>query len=146
MKVILNKDVKDLGKKGELVNVSDGYAKNFLIPRKIAVVADATAMNELKNREMSKAHHLAVEKANAEAAAKTLEGQSVRISAKAGSNGRLFGSVTSKEIAEQIKKVYGIEIDKKKIVVEDIRSFGTFECTVKVYTGISAKIFIVVGE
>lgn len=146
MKVILNQDVKDLGKKGELVNVSDGYAKNFLIPRKIAVVADATAMNELKNREMAKAHHLAVEKANAEAAAKTLEGKSIKISAKAGANGRLFGSVTSKEIAEQIKKSFDIDIDKKKIVVEDIRSFGTFECTVKVYTGISAKMFIVVGE
>ncbi len=146
MKVILNKDVKDLGKKGELVNVSDGYAKNFLIPRKIAVIADATAMNELKNREMSKAHHLAVEKANAEAAAKTLEGKSIKISAKAGANGRLFGSVTSKEISETIKNVYNIEIDKKKIIVEDIRSFGTFECTVKVYSGISAKIFIVVGE
>lgn len=146
MKVILNKDVKDLGKKGELVNVSDGYAKNFLIPRKIAVIADATAMNELKNREMSKAHHLAVEKANAEAAANTLEGKSIKVSAKAGANGRLFGSVTSKEIAEQIKNQYNIEIDKKKIVIDDIRSFGTFEGTVKIYTGISAKIFVVVGE
>lgn len=146
MKVILNQDVKDLGKKGELVNVSDGYAKNFLLPRKIAVIADAAAMNELKNREMSKAHHLAVEKANAEAAAKTLEGKSLRISAKAGANGRLFGSVTSKEISEQIKKTFDIDIDKKKIIVEDIRSFGTFECTVKVYTGISVKIYIVVGE
>lgn len=146
MKVILNKDVKDLGKKGELVNVSDGYAKNFLIPRKIAVIADATAMNELKNREMSKAHHLAVEKANAEAAAATLEGKSVRVTAKAGANGRLFGSVTSKEIAEQIKAQYGVEVDKKKVMVEDIRNFGTFECTVKIYTGISAKVFVVVGE
>lgn len=146
MKVILNQDVKDLGKKGELVNVSDGYAKNFLLPRKIAVVADAAAMNELKNREMSKAHHLAVEKANAQAAAEKLEGKSLRISAKAGANGRLFGSVTSKEIAEHIKNVFDIDIDKKKIAVEDIRSFGTFECTVKVYTGISAKLFIVVGE
>ncbi len=146
MKVILNKDVKDLGKKGELVNVSDGYAKNFLIPRKIAVVADATAMNELKNREMSKAHHLAVEKANAEAAAEKLNGKSVRISAKAGSNGRLFGSVTSKEIAEQIKNTFDIDIDKKKIVVDDIRSFGTFEATAKIYTGIAAKFFVVVGE
>ncbi len=146
MKVILNQDVKDLGKKGELVNVSDGYAKNFLIPRKIAVIADATAMNELKNREMSKAHHLAVEKANAEAAAAKLEGKSIRISAKAGSNGRLFGSVTSKEIAEQLKKSFEIDIDKKKISVEDIRSFGTFEATAKIYTGISAKFFVVVGE
>ena len=146
MKVILNKDVKDLGKKGELVNVSDGYAKNFLIPRKLAVIADATAMNELKNREMSKAHHLAVEKANAEAAAKTLEGKNIKIVAKAGANGRLFGSVTSKEIAERIKADYNIGIDKKKVIVDDIRSFGTFECTLKIYNGISAKVFIVVGE
>lgn len=146
MKVILNQDVKDLGKKGELVNVSDGYAKNFLIPRKIAVIADATAMNELKNREASKAHHLAVEKANAEAAAKALEGKTIKIKAKAGANGRLFGSVSSKEIAETIKNTFGVEIDKKKIVVEDIRNFGTYECTIKIYTGISAKMFISVGE
>lgn len=146
MKLILNADVKDLGKKGELVNVSDGYAKNFLIPRKLAVVADANAMNELKNREASKAYHLAVEKAEAEKAAQFLEGKSVKVSAKAGANGRLFGSVTSKEIAEQIKKQFNIDVDKKKVIAEDIRSFGTYECTVKVYTGISAKMFIVVGE
>ena len=146
MKVILLQDVKGHGKKGELCNVSDGYARNFLFPKKLAVEADNTAMNELKNREMSKAHHLAVEKANAEAAAATLEGKSVRVTAKAGANGRLFGSVTSKEIAEQIKAQYGIEIDKKKIIVDDIRNFGTYECTVKIYTGISAKVFIVVGE
>lgn len=146
MKVILNKDVKDLGKKGELVNVSDGYAKNFLIPRKIAVVADAAAMNELKNREAAKAHHLAVEKANAEATAKTLEGKSVKITAKAGANGRLFGSVSAKDVAEQLKASFDVDIDKKKIIVDDIRNFGTYECTIKIYTGISAKIFVVVGE
>lgn len=146
MKVILNQDVKDLGKKGELVNVSDGYAKNFLIPRKIAVVADNTAMNELKNREASKAHHLAVEKAEAQAAADKLNGKSVKVQAKAGANGRLFGSVTSKEIAEKIKEQYSVEIDKKKIVSEDIRNYGTYECTLKIYTGITAKIFVVVGE
>ncbi len=146
MKVILNQDVKDLGKKGELVNVSDGYAKNFLIPRKIAVVADNTAMNELKNREASKAHHLAVEKAEAQAAAEKLNGKTVKVQAKAGANGRLFGSVTSKEIAEKIKEQYNIEIDKRKVVSEDIRNYGTYECTLKIYTGITAKIFVVVGE
>ena len=146
MKVILNQDVKDLGKKGELVNVSDGYAKNFLIPRKVAVIADNTAMNELKNREASKAHHLAVEKAEAQAAADKLNGKSVKVQAKAGANGRLFGSVTSKEIAEKIKEQYNVEIDKRKIVSEDIRNFGSYECTLKIYTGITAKIFVVVGE
>ena len=146
MKVILNQDVKSLGKKGELVNVSDGYAKNYLIPRKIAAVADAAAMNELKNREASKAYQLAKEKENAENAAKTLDGKTIKISAKAGANGRLFGSVTSKEISEKIKADYDIDIDKKRIVTEDIRSFGTYECTLKIYTGVAATVYVMVGE
>ncbi len=146
MKVILKKDVKGLGKKGELVNVSDGYAKNYLVPRKIAAFADAAAMNELKNREASKAYQLAQEKANAEKAAELLDGRTVKVSAKAGANGRLFGSVTSKEISERIKETYDVEIDRKKIVSEDIRNFGTYECTLKIYSGITAKIYVVVGE
>ena len=146
MKVILNQDVKSLGKKGELVNVSDGYAKNYLIPRKIAAVADAAAMNERKNREASKAYQLAKEKENAENAAKALDGKTIKISAKAGANGRLFGSVTSKEISEKIKADYDIDIDKKRIVTEDIRSFGTYECTLKIYTGVTATVYIMVGE
>lgn len=147
MKVILNQDVKELGKKGELVNVSDGYAKNYLIPRKIAAVADAGAMNELKNRESSKAHKLEVEKAEAKKAAETIDGKTVKITAKAGTNGRLFGSVTTKEIAEKLNVQYGVAIDKKCLTLsDDIRSCGTFECSVKVYTGISAKIFVMVSE
>ena len=146
MKVILKQDVKGLGKKGELVNVSDGYAKNYLVPRKIAAFADAAAMNELKNREASIAYQLAQEKANAEKAAALLAGKTVKVSAKAGANGRLFGSVTSKEISERIKETYDVEIDKKKIVSEDIRNFGTYECTLKIYSGITAKIYVVVGE
>ena len=146
MKVILKQDVKGLGKKGELVNVSDGYAKNYLVPRKIAAFADAAAMNELKNREASIAYQLAQEKANAEKAAELLDGKTVKVSAKAGANGRLFGSVTSKEISERIKETYDVEIDKKKIVSEDLRNFGTYECTLKIYSGITAKIYVVVGE
>lgn len=146
MKVILNQDIKELGKKGELVNVSDGYAKNYLIPRKLAVTADATAMNELKNRESSKAHKLAVEKANAEAAAEKINGKTVNLTARAGTNGRLFGSVTTKDIAEKLKSDFGVAIDKKCLTVEDIRSCGTYECTVKVYTGIVAKIKVMVTE
>ncbi len=146
MKVILKQDVKGLGKKGELVNVSDGYAKNYLVPRKIAAFADAAAMNELRNREASKAYQLAQEKANAEKAAELLDGRTVKVSAKAGANGRLFGSVTSKEISEKIKETYDVEIDRKKIVSEDIRNFGTYECTLKIYSGITAKIYVVVGE
>ena len=142
MKVILNQDVKGLGKKGELVNASDGYAKNYLIPRKIASIADAAAMNELKNREASKAYQLAKEKENAENAAKALNGKTIKISAKAGANGRLFGSVTSKEISEKIKELYDIDIDKKRIVTDDIRSFGTYECTLKIYTGVTATVSV----
>lgn len=146
MQVILNQDIKELGKKGELVNVSDGYAKNYLIPRKLAVTADATAMNELKNRESSKAHKLAVEKANAEAAAEKINGKTVNLTARAGTNGRLFGSVTTKDIAEKLKSDFGVVIDKKCLTVEDIRSCGTYECTVKVYTGIVVKIKVMVTE
>lgn len=146
MKVILNQDIKELGKKGELVNVSDGYAKNYLIPRKLAVTADATALNELKNRESSKAHKLAVEKANAEESAKKIDGKTVKITARAGTNGRLFGSVTTKEIAEKLKTEFGVAIDKKCISSEDIRSCGTYSCTIKVYTGITAKINVMVTE
>lgn len=146
MQVILNQDIKELGKKGELVNVSDGYAKNYLIPRKLAVTADATAMNELKNRESSKAHKLAVEKANAEAAAEKIDGKTVNLTARAGTNGRLFGSVTTKDIAEKLKSDFGVAIDKKCLTVEDIRSCGTYECTVKVYAGIVAKIKVMVTE
>ena len=146
MKVILNQDVKNLGKKGELVNVSDGYAKNYLVPRKIASFADAAAMNELKNREASKAYQLAQEKANAEKAAELLNGKTVKVSAKAGANGKLFGSVTSKEISEKIKETYDIDIDRKKIVSDDIRNYGTYECTLKIYSGISATLYVMVGE
>lgn len=146
MKVILNKDVKDLGKKGELVNVSDGYGKNYLIPRKIAVIADSAAMNELKNREASAAYKLEVEKENAKKTVELINGKTVKISAKAGANGRLFGSVTNKDVAEQLKSDFGVDIDKKKIVIDDVRNFGTYECTVKVYTGFTAKMFVAVGE
>ncbi|MBR5410774.1 MAG: 50S ribosomal protein L9 [Clostridia bacterium] len=146
MKIILNQDIKDLGKKGQLVNVSDGYAKNYLIPRKLAVIADAGAMNQLKNREASAAHKLAVEKATAEENAAKLEGKTVKVSANAGANGRLFGSVTSKEIAEKVKEQFGVELEKKKYIVDDIRAYGVYPVTVKVYSGIQVQMFVLVGD
>ena len=148
MKVILKQDVKDLGKKGDLVNVSDGYGKNYLIPKgsSVDVPADAGAMNELKNREAAKQHRLEVEKATAQANADLLRDKTVRVRANAGANGRLFGSVTSKEIAERIKEEFGIEIDKKRIAVEDIRAFGTYPFTVKIYSGIQVNMYVMVGE
>lgn len=146
MEVILNQDVKSLGKKGEKVSVAEGYARNFLFPRKLAVEVSAQSMTELKNREASNQHKIDTDIANAKAAAAKLNGKQLRITAKAGANGKLFGSVTSKEVAQEIKKQLGIEIDKRKVVMNDIKSFGTQECEVKLYQGITAKLSVVVGE
>ncbi|MBQ3087872.1 MAG: 50S ribosomal protein L9 [Clostridia bacterium] len=146
MKVVLTQDVKDLGKKGELVNVADGYGKNFLIPRKLAVIADNAAMSELKNRETAKQYHIAMDKKKATEEAAVLEGKTLRISASAGQNGKLFGSVTTKEIAEKIMQQFSVEVDKKKITCDDIRSYGQYTCTVKLYQGITATLYVVVGE
>lgn len=147
MKVVLLSDIKGTGKKGELVNVSDGYARNFLFPRKLAKEADAQALTELRNAEQSRLHKIAVETAQAEENKKKLEGQILNMTAKAGQGGRLFGSVTSKEIANEIKQRYGLDVDKRKIVLDsDIKAFGTYNCEVKLYTGISANIKVMVKE
>ena len=146
MKVILNEDVKGLGKKGELVNASDGYARNFLFPKNLAVEANAAAMNELKNREASKAHHIAAEKADASSAAAKLDGQTVVFHAKSGSNGKLFGSITTKEIAAEINGKFGVSIDKKKVSCADIKSYGEFTAEVKLYNGITAKVTVRVEQ
>ena len=147
MKVVLLQDVKGTGKKGELVNVSDGYARNFLMPRKLAKEADAQAINELKNAEQSRLHKIEVETEQAKANAKMLEGQTLVITAKAGQGGRLFGSVTSKEVANEIKQKFSLAVDKRKVVLEsDIKAFGTYKCVIKLYTGISANINVKVVE
>lgn len=147
MKVILLQDVKSLGKKGELVEASDGYARNYLLPRKLAREANAQAMNEYKNAENSKNYKIATEKAQAEAYKMQLEGKVFEMTAKAGQGGRLFGSVTSKQVAEEIKKQYNIAVDKRKVVLEsDIKEFGTYKAEVKLYSGISAKIDVKVTE
>lgn len=146
MKVILNADVKGLGKKGEMVNASDGYARNFLFPKKLAVEANATALNELKNREASKEHHIAEEKSAASAAAAKIDGKELTVHAKAGQNGKLFGAVTTKEVAAGIKDSFGVEVDKKKINLADIKSFGEYTAEVKFYNGISAKLTVKVEE
>ena len=115
MKVILMQDVKSLGKKGELVEASDGYARNFLLPRKLAKEANAQAMNEYKNAENSKNYKIATQKAQAEHDKKTLEGKTFKMTAKAGQGGRLFGSVTSKQGARDIKGHCSIDVDKLKV-------------------------------
>ncbi len=146
MEVILNQDVKSLGKKGEKVTVAEGYARNFLFPRKLAVEVSAQTITELKNRESSNQHKIDTDIANAKAAAAKISGKELKVKAKAGANGKLFGSVTSKEVSAEIKNQLGIDIDKRKVVMHDIKSFGTFEAEVKLYQGISAKLSVVVGE
>ena len=146
MKVVLKQDVKGLGKKGELVNASDGYARNFLFPKNLAVEANAQNMTELKNREQAAKYKIETDTAEAKKNAERMSGKTITITAKAGQNGKLFGSVTAKEIAEKIEKEFGIKTDKRKITVEDIKQFGTYEFEIKLYTGVSAKLFVRVGE
>ncbi len=147
MKVVLKQDVKGTGKKGELVEVADGYARNFLLKRGLAIPADAGAMNELKNREAAKAYRLAEEQKAAVEQKAAIDGKSVKLTAKAGANGKLFGSVTAKEIAEGIEKQLGVTLEKRKIVLkDDIKAFGSYTIEVKIYNGVSANVFVVVGE
>ena len=129
MKVILLEDVKGHGKKGELVNVSDGYARNFLFPKNLAREANAAAMAEFNSKAEAKVHHYEEEKA----------------AAKAGASGKLFGSVTSKEVAEALNKMLGTKIDKKKLTVADIKNFGEYTATVKLFTDISASFTVLVA-
>ena len=113
----------------------------------LAKEANAQAMIELKNAEQARLHKIEEEKATAQEAADKINGKTLKLSAKAGQGGRLFGSITAKEISEELKKSYGLQVDKRKIELSsDIKSFGTFECEVKLYTGISAKIFVMVSE
>ena len=146
MKVILQQDVKSLGKKGDLVNASDGYARNFLFPKGLAIEANSSAMNDFNNKEASKKFHKAEESKAAKADADKLDGKTFKLKAKAGANGKLFGSVTSKDVSKQIKEELGIDVDKRKIVMPDVKAFGTVQAEIKVYQGISAKIFVQVSE
>ena len=146
MKVVLTKDVKGKGKAGELINVSDGYARNFLFPQNLAIEANNAALSELKSREESKAHHTAVEKKEAQDLAEKINDITITIHAKAGNSGKLFGAITSKEVVNELKNQYSINIDKRKINMKDIKSYGEFTVSVKLYTGITASLNIKVEE
>ena len=146
MEVILKADVKGLGKKGEKVKASDGYARNFLFPKGLAVEANAQSLTELRNREQSNQHKIDVEVASANESKSKLQGKIVKITAKAGNNGKLFGSVTSKEVAAEIDKQYGVKVDKRKITMDDIKNFGSYKIEVKLYTNIVAEMTVMVGE
>jgi len=147
MKVILQQDIKDQGKKGQLVEVSDGYARNYLFPRKLAAEATADNLNKMQQQDKARKAQEAKERAEAAALAEQLKGSVVKLTAKAGTAGRLFGAVTSKEIADALQAQYGIVLNKSKIVQEEpIKSFGTFELKCKLGYEITGTIYLVVAE
>ena len=143
MKVILTQDIKGVGKKDEIINANDGYARNFLLPRKLAVEANAQNMSELQGRKDSANFKRDQEKQNALSIQEKLTKVRLKIKVKAGENGKIFGSITSKEIATELKNQQGIEIDKKKILLKDsIKETGVFNVEIKLYEGIIGKLKI----
>ncbi|HJB22461.1 MAG TPA: 50S ribosomal protein L9 [Candidatus Fournierella merdavium] len=147
MKVILKQDVKTIGKKDEIHEVSDGYARNFLFPRGLAAPADAAAVNMARTKSEAKEHHAAEALAAARALADTVKDKTVTLKAKGGASGRLFGKITAKDVAEALSKVAGTEIDKRKVELErDIKDFGTYSATVKLHPGVSAPFKVKVEE
>ena len=147
MKVILNADVKGQGKKGEMIDVSEGYARNYLLPRNLAVKATADNLNALKLKEQAKKAQIEREKEQARAYAKQLGASVVKVRAKGGENGKLFGSVTSKEIAEALKEQHGIAIEKNRIVQADpIKAFGSYEVRCRFGHGVDGTLHLLVIE
>lgn len=147
MKVIFLQDVKGSGKKGEVKNVADGYARNMLIPKGFVIEATTKNMSELAGQQASAQHKIDMEIKSAKESAEKLKGQKIIITAKAGSNGKLFGSVTAGNIADAIKSQIGINVDKKKISLStDIKNFGSYNAVIKLYNGISEKVDIEVNE
>ncbi len=141
MKVILTQDVKAQGKKGQLIDVSDGYARNFLIPKKLAVEATAANMSELKNAETKKRIQEEKELAAAKETAKKLDGINVKIKRTSGDDGKLYGSVSAKDIAEALSEQFGVNIDKRKIVLaEPVKAYGNYTVNVKLHSAVSGKI------
>ena len=147
MKVILQQDVRGQGKKGQLVEVSDGYARNFLLPKKLAVVATAENLNTMKQQEKARKAQEAAEKAEAEATAKKLEGLMVKIPAKAGEGGRLFGAVTAKEVSEALADQFGVNIPKARLVLDEpIKSCGGYQIRAKLGYEVIGTVNVVVVE
>lgn len=141
MKVILTQDVKSQGKKGDIINVSDGYARNFLFPKKLAIEADAKALNEIKSKNEALQFRLATERAEAEKLAAKLNGTMIDFAIASGSDTKLYGSVTSKEIAEKLTQKFGVSIDKRKILLDKpIKNYGIYTLDIKLYPDVTAKI------
>ena len=147
MKVILLCDVKGQGKKDQIVDVSDGYARNFLFPQKKAVPADAKATNELKNQEESMQFKIQEDRKAATALAEKINNVEIEIVMGHGADGRLYGSVTAKDIAEELNKKLGIDVDKRKIVLKDnIKAYGKHDVTLKILADINAKFVVYVHD
>ena len=143
MKVIFLQDVKGSGKKGEVKNVADGYARNMLFPKNLAAPANAENMNKLNAQKSSVQFRIDTERKNAQESAGKLEGKRVVVKAKAGPNDRLFGSVTAGNVADEIEKQFGVKIDKKKITLStDIKNFGSYRAVIKLFSGVSCNIDI----
>ncbi len=146
MDVILQSDVKGLGKKGEKVSVSEGYARNFLFPRKLAAEMNAQLMSELKNKQSSEKFKADEELKAAQANAALIGGNTVEVKAKGGANGKLFGSVTAKEISAAVSEQFKVEVDKRKITVEDIKAFGTYNAQLRLHPKVTADFKVKVVE
>lgn len=146
MKVYLLQDVKGKGKKGDVVNVSDGYARNFLFPKKVAVEANASVLSEKKSKDEAKAYRKEQELLAAKRIAKHLDGKSIELAVKSGADGKIFGSVTSKEIAGAVRVKYSVDVDRRKIEMPQVKSFGNFEFKVKIMPGVVAKMKLLVAE
>ena len=147
MKVILLEDIKGKGKKDQVLEVADGYARNYLFAKKLAIEADAKALNELAGREASRQHKYEVEKAQAEETAKQLETITLVLHHEAGKDNKLYGTITTKEIVQQLKQEHGIEVDKKKLSMENpIKAFGTYKIKAKLFAGVVATITVQVVE
>lgn len=145
MKVILLQDVKGQGKKGDLINASDGYARNFLLPRKLAKEADAGSLKQIEIQKESEAFHIAEEKRKAEETRAFLSGKSIRFKTTGGADGRLYGAVTAKDVSEKIGSELGLDIDKRLITISDtIKTTGEYTVRIKLFQGISAELKLIV--
>ncbi|MGX8698706.1 MAG: 50S ribosomal protein L9 [bacterium] len=146
MKVILQKDIREHGKKGAIVEVSDGYARNYLFPRKLAIQATPDALNAIRQQEKANARRMELEKAEALKVKAQLEGVQVKLVASAGANGKLFGSITSKEISDELQKQFGIAIEKNRLITEPIKTFGPFEVKAKLGYEVTGTVNVLVVE
>ena len=147
MKVILLKDIKGTGKKDQVIEVSDGFGRNYLLPRKMAIEATAEAVHSIEKSKQAEKHREDVKRDEAEKQARDLKGKVVIVKVRAGEGGRLYGSITGQEIADALKAQHGVEIDKRKINLDgDIKAFGTYQFEIKLYAGITAKLSVSVTE